>query len=143
MNSDMNSAMIKDYIAQALSHARYEVIEDEEPYYGEVPGLAGVYATGRSLEECRENLKNVIEGWILARREHNLAVESIFRKAGLAEGKVKPGTIAEVIVLEPSDMKKKRSLTSIIVKGQGCYSSAEEVDAFIRKERESWETSKK
>lgn len=77
MNSDMNSAMINDYIAQALSHARYEVIEDEEPYYGEVPGLAGVYATGRSLEECRENLKNVIEGWILARREHNLDVPSI------------------------------------------------------------------
>lgn len=72
-------------IAQALSHAQYEVIEDEEPYYGEVPGLAGVYATGRSLEECRENLKNVIEGWILARREYNLAVESIFRKAGFAE----------------------------------------------------------
>jgi predicted RNase H-like HicB family nuclease len=36
-----------------------------------------VYATGRSLEECRENLKHVIEGWILARREHNLDVPSI------------------------------------------------------------------
>ncbi|MCQ1538275.1 hypothetical protein FTO68_04635 [Methanocalculus taiwanensis] len=51
----------------------------------------------------------------------------------------KPGTIAEVIVLEPSEKKKKRSLTSIIGKGQGCFGSAEEVDAFIRKERESWE----
>ena len=78
----MNSARIKDYIAQALSHARYEIIEDDEPYYGEVPELAGVYATGRSLEECRENLKNVIEGWILVRREHNLAVESISKKSG-------------------------------------------------------------
>jgi len=76
-------------IAQALSHAQYEVIEDEEPYYGEVPGLAGVYATGRSLEECRENLKHVIEGWILVRREQKMAVESIFRKAGLAEEEVK------------------------------------------------------
>ncbi len=64
--------MILEYIAQTLSNARYEVIEDEEPYYGEVPGLPGVYATGRSLEECQENLKHVIEGWILVRREHNL-----------------------------------------------------------------------
>lgn len=64
--------MILESIEKALSHARYEIIEDEEPYYGEIPGLPGVYATGRSLEECRENLKHVIEGWILVRREHNL-----------------------------------------------------------------------
>lgn len=89
MKSAMNCAIIQEYREKVLSHARYEVIEDEEPYYGEVPGLAGVYATGRSLEECRENLKHVIEGWILVRREHNLAVESIFRKAGLAEEEVK------------------------------------------------------
>ncbi len=68
----MNRAMILESIEKALSDARYEVIEDEEPYYGEVPGLPGVYATGRSLEECQENLKEVIEGWILVRREHNL-----------------------------------------------------------------------
>lgn len=89
MKSAMNRAIIQEYREKVLSHARYEVIEDEEPYYGEVPGLAGVYATGRSPEECRENLKHVIEGWILVRREHNLAVESIFRKAGLAEEEVK------------------------------------------------------
>jgi len=64
--------MILESIEKALSHARYEIIEDEEPYYGEIPGLPGVYATGRSLEECQENLKHVIEGWILVRREHNL-----------------------------------------------------------------------
>ncbi len=85
MKSAMNRAMLQEYSAQALLHARYEIIEDDEPYYGEVPGLAGVYATGRSFEACRENLREVIEGWILVRREHNLAVESIFRKAGLAE----------------------------------------------------------
>ncbi len=50
-----------------------------------------------------------------------------------------PGTIADVIVLAPSDTRKKGSLTSIIGKGQGCFASAEEADAFIRKERRSWE----
>ncbi|MCX5718592.1 MAG: type II toxin-antitoxin system HicB family antitoxin [Nitrospirae bacterium] len=57
--------MITEYIEEALKRARYEIINDEEPYYGEVEELKGVWATGKSLEECRNNLKEVIEGWIL------------------------------------------------------------------------------
>lgn len=49
------------------------------------------------------------------------------------------GTIADVIVLAQSDTRKKRSFTSIIGKGQGCFARAEEANAFIRKERESWD----
>ena len=59
--------MITDYIEAALSKARYEIIEDEEPYYGEVAELEGVWATGKTLEECRKNLAEVIDGWILVR----------------------------------------------------------------------------
>ena len=33
--------MILQYIEKALSHARYEIIEDKNPYYGEVPELPG------------------------------------------------------------------------------------------------------
>lgn len=57
--------MITEYINEALKKAHYEIIEDEEPYYGEVHGLNGVWATGKTFEECRNNLKEVIEGWIL------------------------------------------------------------------------------
>ncbi len=57
--------MITEYIEEALKRARYEIINDEEPYYGEVEELKGVWAIGKSLEECRNNLKEVIEGWIL------------------------------------------------------------------------------
>lgn len=57
--------MITEYIEEALKRARYEIINDEEPYYGEVEELKGVWATGKSLEECRNSLKEVIEGWIL------------------------------------------------------------------------------
>lgn len=57
--------MITEYIEEALKRARYEIINDEEPYYGEVEELKGVWATGKTLEECRNNLKDVIEGWIL------------------------------------------------------------------------------
>ncbi len=57
--------MIVEYLAAALELAHYELIEDEEPFYGEVPGLEGVWATGRSLEECRRNLRSAVEDWLL------------------------------------------------------------------------------
>jgi hypothetical protein len=50
----------------------------------------------------------------------------------------KPGTIAEVIVLDSSEQVKKTTLTSIIGNGRGCFATAEEADTFIRKERKSW-----
>ena len=66
--------MLTEYIDEALKRARYEIIDDEEPYYGEVPELRGVWATGKTLEQCRGNLKDVIEGWILLSARKGLAV---------------------------------------------------------------------
>ena len=57
--------MLIEYIEESLKRAHYEMIDDKEPYYGEVKELKGVWATGNSLEECRKNLRDVIEGWIL------------------------------------------------------------------------------
>ena len=69
--------MILEYIETALAHARYELIEDEEPYYGEVAELEGVYASGKTLEECRANLKEVIDGWIIVRLRRGLSIPPI------------------------------------------------------------------
>ena len=69
--------MITEYIQAALSNAKYEIIEDEEPYYGEVSGLQGVWATGKTLEECRNNLVEVIDGWIVMRLKKNLPIPPI------------------------------------------------------------------
>ena len=57
--------MLLSYLEAALENAHYELIEDEEPFYGSVPGLQGVWATGKSLEECRRNLSSAIEDWVL------------------------------------------------------------------------------
>lgn len=57
--------MLLQYIQTALEHAHYEIIEDTEPFYGEVPPLAGIWATGKTLEECRRNLAEAIEDWVL------------------------------------------------------------------------------
>jgi predicted RNase H-like HicB family nuclease len=66
--------MIRDYIEAALRRAHYELIDDAEPYYGAVPGLQGVWASGKSLEQCRDNLADVVEGWVLIRLARGLAI---------------------------------------------------------------------
>lgn len=69
--------MIHEYIEAALRHAHYEIIKDEQPYYGEVPELPGVWATGESLEECRQNLAEVVDGWVLIRLARGLPIPPI------------------------------------------------------------------
>ena len=57
--------MISEYLQAAMNRARYEMIEDEEPFYGEIPECRGVWATGKSLEECRRELLSALESWLL------------------------------------------------------------------------------
>lgn len=54
--------IIREYIRAALERPRYELIDDAEPYYGEIPELPGVWATGKTLEDCRRNLADVLHG---------------------------------------------------------------------------------
>lgn len=56
--------MLLDYLSAALERAAYEKIEDEEPYYGEIAEIQGVWATGRTLEECRRKLMQALEDWV-------------------------------------------------------------------------------
>ncbi|MDL1971264.1 MAG: type II toxin-antitoxin system HicB family antitoxin [Candidatus Desulfofervidaceae bacterium] len=69
--------MLTEYIEEALKRAKYEIINDEEPYYGEVPELRGVWATGKTLEECRKNLKEVIEGWLIISIKKGLPIPEL------------------------------------------------------------------
>ncbi|MEQ8192766.1 MAG: type II toxin-antitoxin system HicB family antitoxin [Candidatus Eremiobacterota bacterium] len=69
--------MLIEYIEEALKRAKYEIIDDEEPYYGEIKELKSVWATGKTLEECRDNLKNVIEGWILLSIKKGLEIPKL------------------------------------------------------------------
>jgi predicted RNase H-like HicB family nuclease len=79
--------MILRYLDRALGKARYTQLEDGS-YCAEVSGLRGVIATGRTLEECRTKLAEVIEEWILVRVARGLDVPALggmrirVRKAG-------------------------------------------------------------
>jgi predicted RNase H-like HicB family nuclease len=69
--------MLTEYIEEALKRAKYEIIDDEEPYYGEVPELKGVWASGKTLEECRKKLKEVIEGWLILSIKKGLSIPEL------------------------------------------------------------------
>ena len=59
--------MLTEYIQAAMRHATYEILPDGT-FYGEIPDCQGVYANARSLEACREELQEVLEGWIVLGR---------------------------------------------------------------------------
>jgi predicted RNase H-like HicB family nuclease len=56
--------MLTEYIRAAMHQARYEILSDST-FYGEIPGFQGVYANAKTLEGCREELQEVLEGWII------------------------------------------------------------------------------
>ncbi len=57
--------MLTSYIRAAMRQARYEIVEDDRSFYGEIPAIAGVWANAKTLEACREELESVLEGWLL------------------------------------------------------------------------------
>lgn len=56
--------MLTDYIRAAMARATYEILDDNS-YYGEIPGLPGVLANAGTLAQCRDELQDVLEGWII------------------------------------------------------------------------------
>lgn len=56
--------MLSEYIAKKLREAVYEILKDGT-YFGEIPGLKGVWANAKNLEACREELRSALEDWLL------------------------------------------------------------------------------
>ena len=69
--------MLTNYIEAAMRHAHYEILDDDDSIYGEIPECRGVYANASTLEECREELGEVLEAWLLFRIHKNLALPRI------------------------------------------------------------------
>ena len=56
--------MLTEFIATQLKKARYKLLKDGS-YFGEIPGLEGVWASKKTLENCREELRSALEDWML------------------------------------------------------------------------------
>lgn len=70
--------MLLDYLNEALKKAKYELLHGEkEKYYGEIPLCKGVWATGKTLRECKKNLLTTLEGWLIIRLQRKLPIPKI------------------------------------------------------------------
>jgi predicted RNase H-like HicB family nuclease len=63
--------MLTQYIQAAMREAKYEILSDDGSFYGEIPGFQGVYANAEMLEDCRNELVEVLEEWIFLHLAHN------------------------------------------------------------------------
>ncbi len=57
--------MLTAYISAAMHRARYEVLPEGEGFLGSIEGLQGVWAQADNLEACREELREVLEEWLV------------------------------------------------------------------------------
>jgi predicted RNase H-like HicB family nuclease len=69
--------VLTSYLKAALRQAQYQILADDNSFYGEIPGFQGVYANANSLELCREELAEVLEEWILFRVSRNLSLPTV------------------------------------------------------------------
>lgn len=56
--------MLSDFILKKLNSAKYKLLKDGS-YFGEISGLKGVWANASNLENCRRELQEVLEDWLL------------------------------------------------------------------------------
>ena len=69
--------MIRQYISAAMKRAKYEILPDDGSFYGEIPGIQGVWSNADTLEECRIELEEVLEDWLLVTFNRQLSVPVI------------------------------------------------------------------
>ncbi len=69
--------MLTTYLKAAMKKAKYEILQDDSTFYGEIPGFDGVYANADTLEVCRDELEEILEEWILFRVSRNLPLPQV------------------------------------------------------------------
>ncbi len=63
--------MLTDYIKVAMERAKFERLQDGT-IYGSISGFQGVWANAETEAECRRELQEVLEEWMLFRLKHDL-----------------------------------------------------------------------
>jgi predicted RNase H-like HicB family nuclease len=56
--------MLQKYIQNALKDSKYKMLEDGT-WFVEIPGFEGVWANGNTVEDCRLELIEVLEEWLI------------------------------------------------------------------------------
>lgn len=61
--------MLTEYIEHAMSKAKYKKLEDGT-YCGMIPHCLGVIAFGETLRECKREMRDALEGWLIVKLRH-------------------------------------------------------------------------
>lgn len=69
--------MLTEYIQAAMRQAKYEILSDDGSFYGEIPGFQGVWANAATLEDCRNELVEVLEEWIFLHLADNTPLPTV------------------------------------------------------------------
>jgi predicted RNase H-like HicB family nuclease len=56
--------MLFEYIQKALEKAQYKLLDDGT-WFAEIPSFEGVWANAKTVEECRHELQEVLEEWLV------------------------------------------------------------------------------
>ncbi len=69
--------MLTRYIQAAMRQAKYKILPDGKSYYGEVPGFESVCANAELLGDCRDELLEVLERWIINHLSESLPLPTV------------------------------------------------------------------
>ena len=69
--------MLAQYIDLAVELARYEIIEDDHSYWGEIPGFQGVWAKHETLPGCQRELREALSDWVALRLKMGLEIPTL------------------------------------------------------------------
>ena len=69
--------MLAHFLDVAMEMAKYEIIEDDASYWGEIPGLQGVWARHQTLAGCQRELREALSDWIALRLRLGLEIPEI------------------------------------------------------------------
>ena len=58
--------MLIEYVNRAMAKAEYEKLQDGT-YSGRISRCQGVIAFGETLYQCQEELRSVLEGWLIVK----------------------------------------------------------------------------
>ncbi len=56
-------ATFTEYMREAMKHAQYERTEEGD-WYAHIPGFEGLWATGPTVEDARNDLHSALDGWL-------------------------------------------------------------------------------
>ena len=66
--------MLAHYLDIAMEMAKYEILEEDGAYWGEIPGLQGVWARHQTLAGCQPELRETLSDWVALRLRLGLRI---------------------------------------------------------------------